>query len=285
MPQTSAQVSEAPQAGRPGTKVGISCQSINAEFSRQVLFDISLKCEQGEWLCVIGPNGSGKTTLLRCLVGLVRPTAGTVLLGDNNLAELSASERAQLVAMIPQNPLLPYGFKVLDYVLLGRVAHARMGTTYSQGDIKIVMSLLEQLNAVQFANTLISELSGGEQQRVIVARALAQQTNVLLLDEPTSALDIGHQLEVMELVDQLRHEHDIAVISSMHDLTLAGQFADKLALLYGGRIVALGKPAEVLSAETVKKYYGANVEILPDPGVSSQRYSVALTVKRGKPYE
>ena len=254
----------------------ILCGGISVSLSsKPVLSDVSFKCGAGEWLSVIGPNGAGKTTLLRVLSGMIRPKSGRVHACGGELGEMSPRQRARQAAVISQHPIVPPGVKVLDYVLLGRVPHLGFGLRRNEEDHQIVRDLLRRLQAEQFADAPLSDLSGGERQRIVVARALAQETPVLLLDEPTSALDIGHQLEVLELLDELRKERGLTIVSTTHDLTLAGQFADRLLLLADGKVAADGVPAEVLTREVIEEHYGAQVEILARNG------GVALSVKRG----
>ena len=254
----------------------VSCEGISVSLSsKPVLSDVSFECGTGEWLSVIGPNGAGKTTLLQVLSGIIRPQQGGVQIGDCDLAAMSPRQRARQAAVISQYPTVPPGVKVLDYVLLGRVPHLGFGLRRSEEDHRIVRDLLRHLQAEQFVGVPLSDLSGGERQRIVVARALAQETPVLLLDEPTSALDIGHQLEVLELLDELRKERGLTIVSTTHDLTLAGQFADRLLLLADGKVAAVGKPAEVLMPDVIEQHYGAQVEILARNG------GVALSVKRG----
>lgn len=257
------------------SEAAISCEGISISLSsKPVLSDVSFKCGAGEWLSVIGPNGAGKTTLLRVLSGIIRPQQGSAQIGDRDLASMSPRQRARQAAVISQHPIVPPGVKVMDYVLLGRVPHLGFGLRRSEEDHQIVRDLLRRLQAEQFADVPLSDLSGGERQRIVVARALAQETPVLLLDEPTSALDIGHQLEVLELLDELRRERGLTIVSTTHDLTLAGQFADKLILLADGEVAAVGKPAEVLTPDVIEQHYGAQVEIL------SRNGGVALSVRR-----
>jgi len=257
------------------TTPACGCNSISVTFRRRVLTEVSLSCEAGEWLGIIGPNGAGKTTLLRVLAGLLRPEDGKAEIAQQDVWKLPPRKRARLVAMIPQSPTTPAGVKVLDYVLLGRVPYSGTGFVASASDVALVREILEQLNIAQFADIPVGQLSGGERQRAVVARALAQQTPLLLMDEPTSALDLGQQLEVMELIDQLRVERNLTIITAIHDLSLAGQFADRLLLLADGMIAAEGTPKEILTQENIRRFYGANVNI-----VSNGTFGVALSVQR-----
>lgn len=229
-----------------------------------VLEKVSLNVGRGEWVGVIGPNGAGKSTLLRSLIGLL-PSEGTVRIGGDLLSEMSTRERAQLVAYVPQSPVLPEGIAVADYVLLGRAPYISLLGRETKRDHRAARDALELLNAGHLARRDVSTLSGGEAQRVVLSRAIAQEPKVLLLDEPTSALDLGRQQETMQSIDDLRAERSLTVVATMHDLMLAGQFADRLLLLNSRGILAEGTPREVLTSETISKHYGAKVRILQDP--------------------
>jgi iron complex transport system ATP-binding protein len=245
-----------------------------------ILSDVSLDVAFGEWLTVIGPNGAGKTTLLKAIAGLV-PTSGTVEVGGVRPAERGRRAMAKLVAYVPQTPLMPDGMTVFEYVLLGRTAHLPYLAMESSHDLEVVREVLDRLDLVALHGRALGSLSGGEQQRAVLARALAQESPVLLLDEPTTALDVGHQQHVLELVEALRMAHGLAVVSAMHDLTLAGQFADRLLVLSRGRVVASGRPAAVLTEAIVSEHWGARVRIVHDDdgGV------VVLPVRARRPME
>jgi iron complex transport system ATP-binding protein len=218
----------------------------------------------GEWLCLIGPNGAGKSSILRAAVGLAQHS-GEVLVDGAPLALRSAQRRAELVAYVAQSPSLPDDMTAREYVLLGRNPYVGHFRTETKHDRAMVEDVLRRLELRTLADRRLHTLSGGERQRIVIARALAQEAPVLLLDEPTSALDIGHQQQALELVDQLRREHGLTVVSAMHDLTLAGLYADRLALLHQGHLVASGPAPEVLRAETLAEFYGVSVTVHTDP--------------------
>jgi iron complex transport system ATP-binding protein len=218
----------------------------------------------GEWLCLIGPNGAGKSSLLRAVLGLL-DHEGEVRLHGESLAAVGERRRAQLVAYVPQAPVLPDDMTVFEYVLLGRNPYVRAFRSESRHDRELAAAALDRLDLAGFGRRLLGTLSGGERQRLVMARALAQDTPVLVLDEPTSALDIGHQQQALDLVDSLRRERGITVLSAMHDLTLAGAYADRLALLHAGHVVVAGRPDEVLRAETLAEFYGASVRVHHEP--------------------
>lgn len=230
-----------------------------------VVRQVSLLTLSGGWLALIGPNGSGKSTLIRASAGLV-PHDGSILFDGRDLRSLRTRERARLVAYVPQEPLLPPDVTVTEYVLLGRTPHIGYFGSAGGHDRTVAVDVMDRLDVAQYADRRLGRLSGGERQRVVLARALAQQPRVLLLDEPTSMLDIGHEQTVLELVDRLRQDDGLTVVSALHDLTLAGQYADHLVLLDGGRVAAAGSAAEVLTAELIARIYGARVTVTAGPG-------------------
>ena len=226
--------------------------------------DFSDTVRPGEWLCVIGPNGAGKSSLLRSIVG-VAPHSGRMLVDGAPLHSRSARRRAQLIAYVPQNPVLPTGMTGREYVLLGRNPFVSHFGRESRHDMNMVSDVVERLDLVDLADRNLDTLSGGERQRLVIARAVAQEAPILLLDEPTSALDIGHQQQALELVDRLRREHGLTVISAMHDLTLAGIYSDRLVLMHEGHRVANGTAEEVLRPETLAEFYGVSVRVHREP--------------------
>jgi len=244
----------------------LSLSGVSVELGGSTILDgVSLDVEAGSWVGLIGPNGAGKTTLLRCINNGV-PFAGTVAIDAATVTGMGAREVARRVAVVPQHPVLPEGMRVIDYVLLGRTPHHGVMTAESAHDLLVVSQVLEALDLEGFADRDVATLSGGELQRVVIARALAQQTPILLLDEPTTGLDIGKQQEVLELIDRLRRGGELTVVSAMHDLTLAGQFTDRLILLSAGRVVADGSASEVLTPEAIRDHYGAAVRVVDDDG-------------------
>lgn len=218
----------------------------------------------GDWLCLIGPNGAGKSSILRAICGLAKHS-GEISVDGSPLRLRSPRRRAELVAYVPQSPSLPEDMSAFEYVLLGRSPYISYFGAETAHDREMVRVVLERLDMASFADRPLGSLSGGEQQRLVIARALAQEAPILLLDEPTSALDIGHQQQALELVDRLRRENGLTVVSAMHDLTLAGLYADRLALLHEGHLVVSGTAAEVLRAETLAEFYGVSVTVHHEP--------------------
>jgi iron complex transport system ATP-binding protein len=248
---------------RTGARVEVV--GLTAAYGRtRVLDGIRLTVEPGGWLAVIGPNGSGKSTLLRCILGL-HPHDGLVRVDGVDTGGMRRRERARQVAYAPQLPVLPEAVTARDYVLLGRTPHRAVLAAPRAGDRRIVADVMDRLEIGALADRQLRTLSGGEQQRAVLARALAQQPRVLLLDEPTAALDLGHAQQVLDLVDDLRRQDGLTVLSTLHDLTLAGQYADRLALLSGGRVAAEGQPDEVLTSAALRTHYGARAEVIRGP--------------------
>jgi iron complex transport system ATP-binding protein len=229
----------------------------------EILHGVSASVERGEWVAVIGPNGAGKTTMLRAIASLVDFTGRIELLGDD-LHDLSRGERARRVAFVAQTPTMPAEMTVLEYVLLGRTPYIGYLATERRSDHEAADAAIERLELGGLARRRLSSLSGGERQRVVLARALAQDAPLLLLDEPTTALDVGRQQQALEIVDEVRATEGLTVLSAMHDLTLAGQYADRLLLLDQGRLVADGHAGAVLTRALISQHYRAEVRVVGD---------------------
>jgi len=232
----------------------------------EILRDVAFEVPAGSWVCAIGPNGAGKTTLVHAVAGLI-PFEGRVDLWGRELRAFSRRERARLVALVPQKPVIPEGIRVAEYVLLGRTPHLGVLGTERKADLGAVAVALEQLELGWATERRLDSLSGGELQRAVLARALAQEAPLLLLDEPTTGLDLGHQIRVLELVDGLRRTHGLTVLSTMHDLTLAGRFADRFALLSQGRLVSTGSRTDVLNEAVIAEHFGASVRVIGDADI------------------
>jgi len=242
----------------------IGLRDVSVSFDgRRVVDGVSLDVRDGEWLNIVGPNGAGKTTLLRVLAGLTA-FDGAFTIDGRDARSMKRKELARRVALVPQIPQIPPGMSVAHYVLLGRTPHLRPLAGESRADLDAARSALERLDLLAFAERPVTTLSGGERQRVLVARLLAQDAPVALVDEPTTALDVGHQQQVLDLVDELRHDHGLTVIATMHDLTLAAQYGDRVALLDAGRLAATGAAGDVLTEDSLSALYGARVRVLRD---------------------
>jgi iron complex transport system ATP-binding protein len=228
---------------------------------KRVVDEVDASVATGEWLALIGPNGAGKTTLLRAIARLL-PFEGQIALAGTPLAELPRSELARMLAVVPQEPSTPSWMTVSEYVLLGRTPYLGAFAKEGERDREAAARALARLDLLAYRGRRLGTLSGGEKQRVVVARALAQEARIVLLDEPTSALDIGHQQQALELLDVLRAEDGLTLVAAMHDLTMASQYADRMLLLERGRVAADGSPADVLTEALVAGHYGASVDVV-----------------------
>jgi iron complex transport system ATP-binding protein len=236
-------------------------QEVSVSYSgRRVLNKLTFEVDRGEWLGIIGPNGAGKSTLLRCLVGLV-PHEGSVQISGTDNSEKTRKQRAQELAYVPQAPVKPPGMTVREYIALGRSPHLGYFAGESQHDASVVAEVIEVLDLASLAHRDVATLSGGEAQRAALGRALAQRAAIIVLDEPTASLDVGVQQDVLQLIEALRARHELTVITTMHDLTTVGQYADRLLLLSEGSVVDKGSATEVLTPANIARYYGANVRV------------------------
>ena len=244
---------------------------------RAVVDGVDLDVARGEWLTIIGPNGAGKTTLLRVLAGLAA-ASGRIVLDSHETGSLGRRHWSQLVGLVPQTPLVPRGMTVAEYVLLGRTPHLRPLGLEGPADLAAAHDALVRLDLLPFAQRNVDTLSGGELQRVLVARLLAQDAPIALLDEPTTALDVGHQQQVLDLVEELRRDRELTVVATMHDLTIAGQYGDRMALMVDGRIAVQGTAQQVLTRGHLEEHYGARVEV-----VAGEDGPIVVPVRAGSP--
>jgi len=228
-----------------------------------VLRGVSISAAAGKLVCILGANGSGKTTLLRCLLGQLIPSSGTILLDSKPLKQHSPRQLARLMAYVPQLPTSAFAFSVRELVLMGRLAHTGLLGLAGKADLAVATEAMTMTGTLQFAGRTLEELSGGEAQCAMIARALAQQPSVMLLDEPTSHLDIKNQLTIYAMMRRLAHDWPMAVVSVSHDINLAGRFADELVLVRSGRIVAAGKPQQVIREDVLAEAYDVQIELIP----------------------
>jgi iron complex transport system ATP-binding protein len=235
---------------------------------REALRGVDLDVAPGEVVGLVGPNGGGKTTLLKAIARGVTPKAGEVRVDGKDALRLGAREMARLIAVVPQTPTLPAGFLAREVVVMGRTAYLGFLEQEGAADYAKADAALAALGAEALAYRRVEELSGGERQNVVLARALAQATPFLLLDEPTANLDIGHQILISKLLRSLSAERGVGVLAALHDLTLASFYCDRLILLAAGSVVADGPAAEVLTRENLRLAYGADVAILRPEGLS-----------------
>lgn len=235
---------------------------------RPVLKGLDLTVAAGEVVGLVGPNGCGKTTLLRAVTRVAPALAGRIEVGGKALEQWPARELARMVAVVPQSPLLPLGYTAAEVVLMGRTPHLGFFDQEGAEDYRLTREALARVDALHLFERRVDELSGGERQNVVLARALAQEPRLLLLDEPTANLDIGHQISVASLVQRLAREEGLAVLATLHDLTLASLYCDRIALMHNGHVLAAGRPSEVLTPANLRVAYGAGVRVLRDEALS-----------------
>ncbi len=228
--------------------------------NNQILKGVSIDSKSREFIGIIGPNGSGKSTLLKCIYRTLKPNNGCIMLGRQDISKMSVKESAKKLAVVAQHNYYNFDFSVGEVVLMGRSPHKKSLEPDNSEDYDIVNESLEKVGMLGFKNRSFSTLSGGEQQRVILARALAQQTPCLILDEPTNHLDIKYQLSLLNIVKSL----NLTIISAIHDLNIASMYCDRLFVMKNGRIVGMGTPQEVLTKEFIKEIYDIDVEIVYD---------------------
>lgn len=228
--------------------------------SYPVLQSVSMEVKPGQVLSIIGPNGTGKSTLLRCLAQVLKPQGGKIILDGREISKINSRQLAKMMGYVPQAAGEAFSFTVLETVLMGRKPHLTWGV--GQKDLDVVAEVMRLMHLEELAQRQLDELSGGQKQRVFIARALAQQPQVLLLDEPTASLDIRHQLEVLELVRDFAHRQKGQVVMVLHDLNLAARFSDLLLMLNDGRVFAAGSPRDVLNEANVRAVYGVKARIL-----------------------
>jgi iron complex transport system ATP-binding protein len=227
-------------------------------------FDIN----RGEFVGLVGPNGSGKTTLLKCLCKLYTPQEGSIQLDGHNLSKLSQSEGAKIYAVVPSEFPMDMNISITDTVLLGRYPFIEGLWWENERDEQIALEAMEKLNVSEFAHRKLGELSSGEKQRVLIAKAIAQEAKILLVDEPVAHLDLGYQMEIMEMLKSLAHD-GVTILAAMHELNLAVKYCDKLIVLDKGKVVACGKPEDIVTQKLIEDVYGvkAIIQNIPEVGL------------------
>lgn len=250
---------------------GLKLEKLNYSYGKyQVLKEINLSVKAGRFCVLLGANGAGKSTLVKCINGLLHPQNGSIFWKDRDTSTLSLREKARIFGYVPQNTQTGQGLTVMETVLSGRLPHAektaRLTGKVHTSDLELAASLLQEFGLEKFAFCPAGTLSGGENQRVLIARAVAQNPQVLLLDEPISNLDLRYQIEVMELLKQLSHEKGLTVIAVIHDLNLALEYADQVTVMKQGAIAASGPPKEAANAQILGDAYGIPVEVLEVKG-------------------
>lgn len=239
----------------------------NLEFSYssvKVLEDVTMELTQSQMIGIVGPNGTGKSTLIRCIDRILEPKSGSILLDEKNIKHMAMMEIAKKLGYVPQTISSIFPTTVFDTVLMGRRPH--IGWRSSNGDREKIVEILQLMEIEDIAMKEFNELSGGQQQKVLIARALAQEAEMLLLDEPTSNLDIRHQIEVMEIIKDLIAKKNISAVMAVHDLNLASRYADRVIMMKGGRIFDAGNPLDVLTPENIRSVYGVDAEVINSNG-------------------
>lgn len=232
---------------------------------RCALRDISVEVQRGQVMALIGPNGAGKSTLIRAASGILPLRSGKIRTNGDEFSSMTPMQRARVLAVVPQAVSLPPAFTSRETVLMGRTPYLNFLGQTSEADEEIVRLCLERVDALELAERRVGELSGGEQQRILLARALAQTTPILLLDEPTAHLDMQYQVALMQTICELAHTDNLAVMVAMHDLNLAASYADQVALLVHGNLEAVGSPSEVLTREKISQAYHLPVQVIEHP--------------------
>ncbi len=244
----------------------IELDSVSVGYNNEaVVNNVTLKAEPGEMLALVGPNGSGKSTLIKGMTRVVDVYSGRIRIDGRDITAMRPNELAQLIATVPQNPALPGTFTAFELVLMGRTPHLGLLRYEGGRDVAIAWQAMEATRTESFAERRVSELSGGEMQRLVIARALTQQPRAILLDEPTANLDINHQVGILDLIKSLCLQRSLTVIVALHDLNLAAQYCDRMVMLNGGRVYAEGTPSDILTAANIKDVYGAEVCVYPHP--------------------
>lgn len=239
----------------------------NMEFSYSstpVLHDVTLDLNGAQFISIVGPNGVGKSTLIHCMNKVLKPTGGTVMLNDTYVSDMKLKEVAKIVGYVPYTSSDTFPLSVVDTVLMGRAPHT--GWRPKEKDLEIVYNILKMLSIDHLADRAFNELSAGQHQKVMLARGLAQDPQILLLDEPTSNLDIRHQLEVTSILKELSANRDMLVIMISHDINIASKFSDMMIMLKDGSIYAAGKPEEVITKDNIREVYGVESEIMDSHG-------------------
>jgi iron complex transport system ATP-binding protein len=239
-----------------------------------VVRDVSFTVRSGEFLSLVGPNGSGKTTLLRLLDRIFIPHRGAILLGDQPLAKFSRTAIARRIAFVPQDNSIQFPFTVAEIVLMGRAPHSGGMAFENAHDREVAREMMRLTDVEGFADQPVTNLSGGERQRVFIARALAQQPEIILLDEPNAHLDIAHQVDMFRIIKRLNTQSGLTVLSVSHDLNLAAAYSDRIAMMVGGTLAALGTPAEVLTDAQIHEVFRTPVIVDTHPVHGAPRVSL-----------
>ena len=234
-------------------------------FRKEVIENLSVDFEQGEFIALLGPNGAGKSTLLKSIIGFLIPEKGEVLIKNKSVSNWNKKDLARNISFIPQDFKLQFDYLVEDLVLMGRFPYVGYWQSYSQKDQEITQNVLKQLDLFKLRKKQFSQLSGGERKRVTIARALAQETDILLMDEAFANLDINHQLEIMQLLSEINLKQKKLIILVSHNINLASEYCQRILMMKEGKLIADGYPEEIITTENLKELYETNLKIIPNP--------------------
>ena len=238
--------------------IKLKIENLGLAYDRSVVMrDLTFQVMPGEMVGLIGPNGSGKSTIIKAMSRVIRPYSGKILLDGKNISKIPREELARLLGVVPQMPLLPSTFTAFEIVLMGRNPHLGFFRYEGERDMAITWQAMEKTATQSLAERRVGELSGGEIQRIVIARVLAQEPKSILLDEPTANLDISHQVEILDMIKNLCLENNLTVVAALHDLNLASQYCDRLILINNGQVHSQGTPSEVINSRNIKEVYGA----------------------------
>jgi iron complex transport system ATP-binding protein len=256
-------------------KAAIKIKDLSYSFgNRAILQDLSFAVPKGDFFIIIGPNGSGKTTLMRTIAGILKPRKGHIEIFHRRISSYKRKELARSVAFVPQGLPGDFPFRVAELVLMGRAPYNNTLGLETEEDHVVSRQAMQFTEIEHLADRKLNQLSGGEQQRVFIARAICQEPKILLLDEPTASLDLGHQVRIMDLMERLKAEKGVTVVMVSHDINLAAMYGNRLLLLRDGKIVSMGLPGEILTFETLEQTYGCALLVDESPLGSMPRVTV-----------
>ncbi|MGY0372031.1 heme ABC transporter ATP-binding protein [Clostridium sp. JNZ J1-5] len=244
----------------------ISLKNLNFSYNNeQILEDIKLNIEKGKFYSILGPNGSGKTTLIKNISRVFNVENKSIFIEEKDIKQMSNKELSKKLAVVPQHSNIDFDFSVMDIVLMGRAPYISRFSTESEKDIELTKKAMEMTNVWHLRSKSINSISGGERQRVMIARAICQNTNIMLLDEPISNLDIYHQIDILNTLKKLNIDNNITIVAILHDLNLASTYSDYMVLMKDGKIYCKGKSEEVLTKEIIKQVYEIDVQVMTNP--------------------
>ncbi|GIN70308.1 iron-dicitrate ABC transporter ATP-binding protein [Bacillus sp. J14TS2] len=232
---------------------------------KTIIHKVSLVIPNNKISVIIGPNACGKSTLLKTMARLLKPTSGNIVLDGKSIEKIPSKKLARTLGLLPQSPIVPEGISVADLVGRGRFPHQSLLSGWSKKDYEAVAEAMDIMNITELANYHIDELSGGQRQRVWIAMALAQQTDILFLDEPTTFLDITYQVEILDLLTDLNQKYGTTIVMVLHDINLSARYAHNIFAMHNGKLMAEGKPSEVITSTLIKEIFGLACQVIEDP--------------------